>query len=251
MTDTLADLSNVKGTVHHTETFGAVDGPGLRFVFFLQGCPLRCLYCHNPDAVPLSGGVEWTAGQAAREVLRYKSFIKSGGVTFSGGEPLLQAEFVRAVSALLHSGEERIHVAVDTAGCQPLAAVREAIDEADLLLLDIKANDADVSLELTGMDNHASFATLDYCEQTGKPVWLRHVLLRGYTLDRVQLEALARRLRPYRCIERIELLPFHKLGEAKWENMGRPYLLGDTPATTRQELEEAKRIFTELGFTVQ
>lgn len=245
-----ATLQNLTGSVHHIETFGAVDGPGLRCVVFLQGCPLRCLYCHNPDAIPRSGGTVWTAGDLAREILRYKNFIHGGGVTFSGGEPLLQADFVRAVSILVH--RQGIHVALDTAGCQPLQeAVRGAIDEADLLLLDIKAADPETCRKLTGLDNRNALLTLDYCEQTGKPVWLRHVLVGGYTLDEGQLVRLAKLLEPYSCIERIELLPFHKLGEPKWETSPLPYTLADTPATTRQELEWAKGIFQERGFTVQ
>lgn len=239
----------VTGQVHHIETFGAVDGPGLRCVVFLQGCPLRCLYCHNPDALPRDGGAVWTAEALARELVRYKSFIRDGGVTFSGGEPLLQAEFVRTVSDLLH--REGLHIAVDTAGCLPPDSVRGAIDEADLLLLDIKAVDPLVCRELTGMDSRNALLTLDYCERTAKPVWIRHVLLRGYTLDEARLRGLAELLLPYRCIERIELLPFHKLGEPKWETVALRYTLRDTPATTSQELEWAKRIFRDNGFTVQ
>lgn len=242
-------LRQVTGAVHHTESFGAVDGPGLRFVLFLQGCPLRCLYCHNPDALPFQGGEQWTVGQAVDHILRYKNFIKSGGVTFSGGEPLSQPAFVAAVSQLLH--REGIHVAVDTSGCEPLSRARPAIDEADLLLLDIKAEEPALCLRLTGRAPTNAFLTLDYCESTGKPVWIRHVLLQGYTLDQALLESLAARLKPYRCIQRIELLPFHKLGELKWERLGRPYLLQDTPATSRVELEQAKALFTAQGFVVQ
>lgn len=239
-------LENVRGRIYHTESFGAVDGPGIRYVFFLQGCNLRCLYCHNPDALPFSGGEIWTAGEVVAETLRYKNFIKSGGVTLSGGEPLVQPEFVFAVTKLLH--QEGIHVAIDTSGAEPLERTREAIDEADLLLLDIKAIDNDLSVKLCGQGNAGTFETLDYCEKIGKPVWIRHVLLQGYTLDEDMLKRLAQRLIEYSCIERVELLPFHKMGEVKWRATNLNYKLYDTPATTPEELDSAKDIFRENGF---
>lgn len=239
---------DVVGYIHHTESFGAVDGPGIRFVIFLQGCNLRCLYCHNPDSVACGGGEAMTAQAAADLVLRYRNFIRDGGVTFSGGEPLLQPEFVAATSRLLH--EHGLHVAIDTAGQVPLDKSRIAIDAADLLLLDIKAMDQQVGRELTGRDNTGAFATLDYCEETHKPVWIRHVLVPGYTLDNEQLAALAQRLTAYSCVEQIEILPFHKLGEPKWEEIGREYKLADTPATTQEEAEAARDIFRRRGFKV-
>lgn len=247
--ENLQQIQAITGAIHHTESFGAVDGPGLRYVFFLQGCPLRCLYCHNPDAISARGGTLWTAEQVAREASRYRSFIREGGVTFSGGEPLMQAEFVRAASVLLRRAE--FHVAIDTAGCEPLEKTRKAIDEADLLLLDLKAVDTEMCRTLTGKGNENALRVLEYCEAAGKPVWIRHVLLRGYTLEESRLRRLAERLAAYRCIERVELLPFHKLGEMKWRTVGRPYLLEDTPATTREEAEWAKGILQEKGLSVQ
>jgi pyruvate formate-lyase 1-activating enzyme len=245
----LEKAERITGSVYHTETFGAVDGPGIRYVLFLQGCSLHCLYCHNPDAIALRGGEIWTVRQAFEEILRYRRFIQSGGITFSGGEPLLQAEFVQTVSALLK--QEGIHIAIDTAGHVPLQKVQTAVDMADLLLLDIKAEDTGICKALTGSGNENAFRLLDYCEQHSKPVWIRHVLLHGYTLADDQLHALAKRLQSYRCIERVELLPFHKLGEPKWENVKMEYLLTDTPATTKAEHEHAKKIFAEYGFEAQ
>lgn len=183
------------------------------------------------------------------QILQYRRFIKRGGVTFSGGEPLMQPEFVAALSALLHL--ENVHVALDTSGCQPLALSKKALDASDLVLLDIKATDPQMCLKMTGMDNTNAFETLDYLERIQKPVWIRHVLLRGYTLDKAQLALLARKLQNYGCIQKVELLPFHKLGEVKWEMMDRPYMLKDIPATTRQELDEAKAFFAREGFSVQ
>ena len=247
--DGLKNMQTIKGAVYHTETFGAVDGPGIRYVFFLQGCSLKCLYCHNPDAIPRHGGESWTAEAAVEEVLKYKRYIKNGGVTFSGGEPLLQPAFVKAVSHELK--KEGIHIAIDTAGHVPLDQVREAVDEADLILLDIKAMDNQTCKRLTGAGNEGAFKLLDYCEKMGKPVWIRHVLLTGYTLEDGQLQSLAERLKGYQCIEKVELLPFHKLGEPKWENVPWKYELADTPATTKQEHDHAKMIFERYEMKVQ
>ena len=243
-------LRQISGRIHHTESFGAVDGPGIRFVLFLAGCPLRCLYCHNPDAIPFGSGTAFTAGQIADEALRYIHFIKKGGVTFSGGEPLLQPEFVKATALLLK--EKGLHLALDTSGgINPaLPAVRAAIDSVDLLLLDIKAADDETAVALTGHSMANAFATLDYCEAVNKPVWIRHVLVAGYTLNPIGTEKLARLLAPYRCIERVELLPFHKLGEPKWEEMKMEYQLADTPATRKEEVQAAKTIFTAQGLPV-
>ena len=248
---TIQNDEQITGFIHHTESFGAVDGPSIRFVLFLQGCNLRCLYCHNPDAIAVSGGTEWTVEKTVKEVLRYRNFIRSGGVTFSGGEPLLQARFVTAVAQRLR--REGIHVALDTSGSRSpeIPEIGALIREVDLLLLDIKAVDSQVCKRLTGRDNTDAFKTLQYCQDTSKPVWIRHVLLKGFTLDDHDLEALAQRLKPYSCIERVELLPFHKLGEPKWAEVGRTYELNDTPATTREELENAGAIFRAQGFRVE
>ena len=244
-------LQKTQGQIHKTESFGAVDGPGIRYVFFLQGCPLRCLYCHNPDSTPVHGGTTWTAGQAVDEVLRYKSFLRGGGVTFSGGEPLFQPQFVTAAAHLLR--ECGIHTAIDTSGSEDPTDpdIRAAMEAADLILLDIKAWDQNIAKQLTRRDTQNALATLALCEEISKSVWIRHVLLGGYTLDDTQLTALADYLTHFTCVERIELLPFHKLGEPKWHDMNRRYLLADTPATTREQLGHAKAIFAARGLRVQ
>jgi len=233
--------------IHHTETFGTVDGPGVRYVFFLQGCPLRCLYCHNPDAIDPHRGELWSADRAVREVLRYRNFIK--GVTFSGGEPLLQPDFVEETAQRLKA--LGIPAAIDTAGAPDLPLCTAAIDAADLLLLAVKAAGEELSRRLTGRSNARAFTTLDYCEHTGKRVWLRHVLVPGYTLKSRQLAALAHRLRPYKCIELLELLPFHQLGAHKWEAAGMDYPLKDLPPADNEAVEEAGDFFVDMGFRVQ
>lgn len=242
-------LGKIRGRVNSYLTFGTVDGPGIRFVLFLQGCPLRCLYCHNPDSVCGDAGEAWTVDTAFAAINRYRRFIRSGGVTFSGGEPLAQPEFVRALAVFLR--RTGLHTALDTSGCIDPAGVRRTIDAVDMLLLDIKSIDPNVSRRLTGQDNANAFATLDYCETTGKRVWIRHVLLRGYTQDAGQLSGLAARLKRYRCVELVELLPFHKFGEEKWRRIGRAYELSDVKPTTAEEAEWAKAFFTGQGLRVQ
>ena len=240
--------SSEQGRIYQMETFGTVDGPGIRFVLFLQGCPLRCLYCHNPDAVDFAGGSAYSAQEAAQQILRYRGFIKSGGVTFSGGEPLSQHAFVYAVMQLLH--KEGIHCAIDTSGCEPTERVGYVIKEADLILLDIKAFSAELQEQITGRKQVGTLETLRFCEEHQKLVWIRHVLVPGYTLDEKELSQLAVFLADFRCIEKIELLPFHKLGEPKWERVDREYLLYDTPAVTKEQTERVKELFERHGLTV-
>lgn len=225
------------GRIHSYETFGAVDGPGIRFIVFLQGCPLRCLYCHNPDSWDPAAGTEVTADEIVARVRDYRPFYRDGGVTLSGGEPLAQHEFVLELTEKLHA--EGFHVAVDTAGSIPLSLCREAVDAADLLLLDIKAFSAPLAERLTGSPVilEREKALLEYCEATKKPVWIRHVVVPGLTLDERMLRELGDYLRRFSCVERIEPLPFHKLGEHKWPDG--LYTLNDTPVPTQQETELA------------
>lgn len=235
----------VTGRVHSIESFGTLDGPGIRYVLFLQGCPLRCLYCHNPDARSLEAGKTMTAGDVLADILTYRPFIRRGGVTLSGGEPLLQPAFAREV--LAGCRENRLHCAIDTSGAIPLSDARPALDLADLVLLDIKAIDDRLCETLTGASNRNPLATLEYCEAVGKPVWIRHVLVPGYTLDDAQLQRLADHLLRFSCIRKVELLPFHKMGEYKWEALRCPYLLADTPVPTEAEVARAKAIFRSRG----
>lgn len=238
-------MAEVSGRIHSIESFGTLDGPGVRFVVFLQGCPLRCLYCHNPDTWDARGGRETTVSALMKEIGSCRNFIRSGGVTLSGGEPLMQPEFSRAL--LDRCREAGIHTALDTAGSLPLERSRPVIDAADLILLDIKALDPALSRELTGADNANALATLDYCEETGKPVWIRHVLVPGLTLDRAKLEALAAFLEPYRCIEKVDLLAFHKMGCFKWRELGLSNRLRETPGASEEERLAAEALFFRVG----
>ncbi|HNX35783.1 MAG TPA: pyruvate formate-lyase-activating protein [Kiritimatiellia bacterium] len=232
---------SVTGRIHSIESFGTLDGPGIRYVLFMQGCPLRCLYCHNPDARSQEAGKAMTAGEVLADILTYRPFIARGGVTLSGGEPLLQTAFTCEV--LDGCRENKLHSAIDTSGAVPLAQSARAIDRADLILLDIKALDDDLCVPLTGMSNRNTLATLEYCETIGKAVWIRHVLVPGYTLDESRLQRLSDFLLRFACIRKIELLPFHKMGEYKWEALKCPYALKDTPPPSDEEMRRARNIF--------
>lgn len=230
------------GNIHSLESFGTVDGPGIRFVVFLQGCPLRCLYCHNPDSWEKgSGSYRMTPVELLEEVVRYKSFLAKGGVTLSGGEPLMQAAFVREFFQLCR--RQGIHTALDTSGALFTQPVRDALDATDLVMLDIKSIDALQHKELTGATITNTLRCLDYLEEKQIPTWIRHVLVPGWTDDDVLLERLAEFLKPYRCIEKVELLPYHTMGRNKYEQMGLDYALKDKEPLSPERLARAKEIF--------
>lgn len=242
-------MQNVMGRIHSVESFGALDGPGIRYVLFLQGCPLRCLFCHNPDSWEAVGGQEIGSVEVVEDILRYRNFIQSGGVTLSGGEPLMQPEF--AASVLEGCREQGLHTALDTSGAVSLLYCRQAVDQADMLLLDMKAANDPLFRRLTGRGMDNTLEILNYCENVGKRVWIRHVLVPGLTLEREALCELGNLLKPYACIERVELLPFHKMGEYKWEALGAPYTLKDTPAPEQERVDQAKTILKSYGLDVR
>lgn len=239
---------SIKGSLHSVETFGTLDGPGIRYVLFLQGCALRCLYCHNPDTWKMGAGKEVDSQEVVNEILTYKNFIRKGGVTLSGGEPLLQPEF--ALDVIQRCREHGIHTAVDTAGSVSLLRSAPVLEASDLVLLDIKSLKDSQCISLTGKSNSNTLATLDYCEHIGKPVWLRHVLVPGWTLEMSQLKELAEFLKPYQCIQKIELLPFHKMGEYKWKAMKLQYQLENIKEPTDEELTQAKVLFAKASLPV-
>ena len=235
------------GNIHSLESFGTVDGPGIRFVVFMQGCPLRCLYCHNPDSWERShaGQYQLTPEELLAEVMRYRNFIAKGGVTVTGGEPLMQADFVREFFLLCR--EQGIHTALDTSGAIFTPAVRNTLEAADLVLLDIKSVDPVQHKELTGAKVNNTLRCLDYLEEKQIPAWIRHVVVPGWTDDDVLLQRLAEFLKPYRCIEKVELLPYHRMGAHKYGQMGLKYRLEETPELSAGRLERAREIFAESG----
>jgi len=238
----------VTGRIHSIETFGTVDGPGIRYIVFLQGCALRCKYCHNPDSWQVTCGSEADSADLVADALAYRSFIRSGGVTISGGEPLLQLEFTKDI--IDRARAAGLHTALDTAGSVPLGRSRRVLDAVDMVLLDIKSIDDQMNWSLTGRGNKETLSTLDYLEQIGKRVWLRHVLVPGWTLQHEQLSRLAAHLAPYHCVEQVELLPFHKMGEFKWKELGLHYSLLKTPEPSVESLREAQEIFEKHGLNV-
>lgn len=229
-----------RGLIHSLESFGTLDGPGIRFVVFFQGCPLRCLYCHNPDTQATADGQPMTVDAIAKRIESCRRFL-TGGVTLSGGEPLCQPEFATAL--LNRCRAFGFHTALDTAGSLPLKQTRAALDAADLVLLDIKSLDDAQCRQLTGRGNAETLATLDYCEKTGKPVWIRHVLVPDWTLDRERLRELAAYLAGFRCVEKVELLSFHHLGAPKYTALGRTDPLENLRTPTPEESADAERIF--------
>lgn len=237
----------VKGWVHAWESCGMVDGPGLRFVLFLQGCPLRCLYCHNPDSWAFRRGSPTDARQVVEEAASYRSWMDSsgGGLTLSGGEPLAQPEF--SLDILRRARRQGIHTALDTSGFGPPEKIRPCLDEADLVILDVKTPRADKHRALTGVDARTPLATLEYLKAREKPLWVRHVLVPGLTDGPEELRLLASMLRDIPSLERFELLPFHQMGEVKWKREGLSYSLGAVSPPDAEALERAKEIFRRTG----
>lgn len=231
------------GRIHSLESFGTVDGPGIRFVVFLQGCPLRCLYCHNPDTWDVTKDTPYrmTPEELLSEVLRYKSFIAKGGVTVTGGEPLLQSDFLKAFFRLCRS--EGIHTALDTSGYICSAKALEVLEYTDLALLDIKTLNPDLHPILTGVGSENTLRFLDELEARGIPTWIRHVLVPGLTDEDVWLTALAQYISRYKVVQKVELLPYHSMGTYKYEQLGLDYKLKDTQPLTASQLAHAQDIF--------
>lgn len=233
------------GYIHSIETGGTVDGPGIRYVVFLQGCPLRCQFCHNPDSWKPKTGRVSTPEELIRDVERYRPFIKHGGLTVSGGEPLFQADFVRELLTLCRARD--IHSAIDTSGAIPLGKAIPALELADLILLDIKSINPAKAKILTGQSNASALETLDWCESRKKPVWIRHVVVPGHTDSWEDLRALGEKLRAYDCVQKVELLAFHQMGTYKWEALGRRYPLKDCPTPGKAFMAEVNELFLGMG----
>lgn len=236
--------------IHSIESCGTVDGPGIRFVVFTQGCPLRCQYCHNPDTWKMKDGKETSIDYLVEEALKYKSYMKfsGGGVTVTGGEPLLQTEFVKDYFSRLKDYD--IHTAIDTSGYVFNDGVKEVLDLTDLVLLDIKHFDPTKYKDLTGVELAPTLKFLDYLGEQNIPTWIRYVLVPGVSDQPEHIEALAKHLSKFTNIERIELLPFHKMGEYKWEEMNLEYKLADVNEPTKDSMTEALFIFKQHNLNV-
>lgn len=238
---------SIKGRIHSLESFGTVDGPGIRFVVFLQGCPLRCQFCHNPDTWDVHTGTEYEPQQLVDEIIKYKSYMEfsGGGVTFTGGEPLLQAEFILEVCKLLEP--LKISVALDTSGFIWNSYVEEVLSYTDLVLLDIKNYDPRVYETVTGVALSPTLKFLEHLKELNKKTWVRYVLVPGLTDNLASIRGLSAHLDQYPNVEKIELLGFHKMGEFKWKELGLNYQLADTPEPSKALLAEVKAIFETNG----
>lgn len=238
----------MKGHIHSFETFGTKDGPGIRFVFFMQGCPLRCLYCHNPDTWrPNEAKYELTPQQALDEVIKVKAFVK-GGVTVSGGEPMMQPEFVLELFKLCKTAG--IHTTIDTSGFLFNDKTKEVLSYTDLVLLDIKHINPDKYKELTARPLEPTLNFIEYLAEVNKPVWLRYVLVPHFTDNEEDLHRWAQYVSQFKNVERIDILPFHQMGIHKWEQIGQEYKLKDINSPSNQELNKAEAIFKSYGLNV-
>ena len=236
----------IMGRIHSEESFGTLDGPGVRYVVFMQGCPNRCIYCHNPDTWSNTTGSLTSVDELMRRILSCRNFIGKGGVTISGGEPVMQKEFV--LELLKRCRKENLHTALDTSGALPLESCRELIDAADLILLDIKGVDAQSARSLAGNEHcfENAMQILEHCQQTGKALWIRHVLLRDLTCTEENLKKLADLLQKFNNIQRVDLLPFHTMGFFKWDELGINNPLKDTAALTNEEKAFAEAAFARF-----
>lgn len=220
--------------VHSYESFGAVDGPGIRLVVFLQGCPLRCLFCHNPDTWATEGGTETPVSEIVRKATRMRPYLgQDGGVTFSGGEPLLQARPLLAAIEALHA--EGFHVALDTSGAVDTPEALAALDAADLILLDVKSPFPERFRAVTGADPAPYWRVLAHLRRTRKPLWVRQVVAHGLN-DTPAEKAATKDLLGGLNVQRLDRLPYHELGVHKYEALGIPYRGAALRPPTPEEL---------------
>lgn len=231
------------GHIHSTESFGTVDGPGIRFVVFMQGCPMRCKYCHNPDTWEYDGGTEMTVDELLSEYESCREFYREGGITVTGGEPLMQIEFVTKLfeAAKLRS----IHTCLDTSGITFSEAARPEFDRliksTDLVLLDIKHIDDAHHAELTAQSNKSVLAFARYLSENRIPMWVRHVVVPDITTDEEYLYKLGRFIGTLRSVKALDVLPYHIMGKPKYEMLGLPYPLEGTQPADKQQTAAAKQ----------
>ena len=237
----------MEGYVHSTESFGTVDGPGVRFVIFLQGCPMRCQYCHNPDTWKMNTGTKRTVQSLIGEYERNRAFYRRGGITVTGGEALMQIDFLLELFSLAKAKD--IHTCLDTSGITYRPGDSEynrkldkLMEVTDLVMLDIKHIDPDGHKSLTGHDNAGILAFARYLEQKRMPVWIRHVVVPGITDDPGQLSRLGTFLGQLSNVTALDVLPYHVMGVAKYKELGIPYPLEGIPAATVEQAKAARQI---------
>ena len=244
-------MSEIKGRIHSVESFGSADGPGVRYIVFLKGCNMRCQYCHNPDTWAKDGGELMTPEEVLKKALRYKTYWKEkGGITVSGGEALLQIDFVTELFRL--AKEKGVNTCLDTSG-NPFSLeepFKSKFDElmkyTDLFMLDIKHMDDAAHRKLTGQTNQNILEMAAYLSDHGKAMWIRHVLVPGITTAEDELYRLRSFLDTLKTVERVEVLPYHTLGVFKWKELGIPYQLEGVDPPTKEQIDRAKEILGAL-----
>lgn len=240
-----------EGYIHSIETFGTLDGPGLRYVIFMQGCAMRCAFCHNPDTWRIGSGTRRTVDWFVNDIKNYIPYFKSsgGGVTVSGGEPLLQAEFLSLLFERLQ--DMSIHKTIDTSGFAEVERIKELMRFTDLVMLSVKHGDTDRYPEICGRSSERPMALARYLTRINKPMWIRYVIIPGLTGHQEDLQALAERIAQMTNVEKVELLPYNIMGIYKWEALGLDYSLKDLNPPTPEQMSEARGYLKSLLPTVK
>lgn len=240
----------MQGRIHSLESFGTVDGPGVRFVVFVQGCPMRCAYCHNPDTWEMNAGTLMEPSYIIEQYERNISFYKGGGITVTGGEPLMQLDFLIDLFTL--AKEKNIHTCIDSSGIafNPDNAVQMAkmdhlMELTDLVMLDIKHIDPEKHKELTSQPNTRILQFAAYLNEKQVPMWIRHVVVPGITDDEKYLFQLGYFIGQFSNLKALDVLPYHTMGETKYEKLGIPYKLKGVPAMDKNTVIAKKQVILE------
>lgn len=236
-------MENITGRIHSFETLGAVDGPGIRFILFMQGCSLRCKFCHNRDTWNCKDGKEYSVDEIFNKIIRYKNYftVSNGGVTISGGEPLLQPDFVIELIKKLKSAG--ISTAIDTSGMVDITdKIKKIIDLTDLFLVDIKSINDEISKDLVGQSNKKELEFIKYLDSIGKEIWIRQVIVPGITDKEEDLYNLRDFINSIEHITKVDLLPYHDLGKYKWINLDEVYPLENIRPATNDDIKRVKKI---------
>ena len=234
-------MEKVTGRIHSFESFSTVDGPGVRYVIFLQGCPLRCKYCHNRDTRDVHLGEVYDAETIVEKILNYREYMgEDGGVTVSGGEPLLQIDFVIDLFKRLKA--EGIHTAIDTSGFVDVDKLKDLLDYTDLVILDLKEMDNDTHKDLIGVDNAKILKFAEHISNSGVPMWIRHVLVPTITDKEEHLIKLKEYVSTLKNVEKVEVLGYHTLGSEKWEMIGDKFMLEGIPEASGEDVKKAEQI---------
>ncbi|MGM0548874.1 MAG: pyruvate formate-lyase-activating protein [Bacillota bacterium] len=232
-----------EGYIHSLESLGTVDGPGIRFVVFTQGCPLRCQYCHNPDTWKLKAGTKVSTSTLIKKIIKIKPYLEGagGGLTISGGEPTMQPEFT--LDLLKKAKAENLHTALDTSGFVEIEQFKKFLAYLDLVLIDIKSFNNSIHQELTGVSNQKTLAVIELLEKAKKPYWVRQVIVPQITDQIVEIKKLAKFLSQKKYLEKVELLPYHELGKHKWEKLGLEYKLAAVKPPSPEKMAKLNALF--------